>query len=353
MRVAIVGTAFGESRCRMVSEAPGATLVAVCGRDAGRAAEVAARQGCQATTDLAALLARPDVDVVGVYSGTEAHTAIAVAAARAGKHVIVSKPTAVSVADGREMLSTAERAGVRLVVEFDTRYLAGAYQVYRAIAQGRLGSLIQGDYVNKTYRDQSYYDSDGGWRARAESGGGCVLNQGVHAVDHLLWYQGEVEGVFALSGTFAHQIPAEDAASAVLRFRNGSLATFTATTTFRSDLPAGRYGGGGTLKRAQVHGGDGSATVSGAEVDIVTAADAAAVIAAVTATESGVSAVDVPERPPINVFDDLAQTLADPARRSHTLVSGQDALQSVYVCAALRQSAASRRYVTIDEVRAG
>jgi UDP-N-acetyl-2-amino-2-deoxyglucuronate dehydrogenase len=338
MRTAIVGTAFGESRCQMVSAVPEAELVAVCGRDERRTAEVAARQGCAATTDLAGLLRRDDVDAVGVYTSTDAHVDIAIAAADAGKHVIVSKPAAVTIERGRQMLAACERAGVRLVVEFDTRYVESAYQVYRAIADGRLGPLIQGDYVNKCYREQSYYETDGGWRAAAETGGGCVLNQGVHAVDHLLWYQGEVDGVFAISGTYAHEIPAEDAASAVIRFRNGSLATFTATTTYRSDLPAGRYGGGGTLKRAQVHGRDGSATMVGREVELTVTGP------------TGPVADAVPDRPSSNVFQDLARTLADPTRRSHTLVADADALQSVYVCTALRRSAAQGRYVSIDEV---
>lgn len=336
MRVGIVGTAFGESRCRMVTEVPEAQLVAVCGRDATRTQAVAHRFGCEAVLDYNALVARPDIDVVGVYTSTDLHGEIAIAAARAGKHVIVSKPTTVSVEEGEAMLAAAHAAGVRLIVEFDTRYMPGAYRIYKAIAEGRLGRLIQGDYVNKCYRAQPYYDEGSHWRAIAEKGGGCLLNQGVHPVDHLLWYQGEVEGVFALTDVFAHDIPAEDAASAVIRFRNGSFATLTVTTTYRSSLPDGRYGGG-TLKRAQVHGALGSATAEGEAVIDWVVPEA--------------TAAPIPDHPPLNVFQDLAWTLDDPARHSHTLVADEHALDSVYVTTALRQSAASGAYVTIDQVR--
>lgn len=337
MRVGIVGTAFGESRCRMLGEVPESSLVAVCGRDFGRTRALAERYSVAAELDYRALVARDDIDVVGVYTSTDLHGEIAIAAAKAGKHVIVSKPTAVSVEEGEAMLAAAEAAGVQLVVEFDTRYQPGAYRIYKAIAEGRLGRLIQGDYVNKCHRAQSYYDEGSGWRGVAAMGGGCLYNQGVHPIDHLLWYQGEVEGVFAISNTFTHAIGAEDAVSATLRFANGSFATLTITTTYKSGLPDGRYGGG-TLKRAQVHGEVGSATVEGDTVSTWVVPDDRA-------------AEPIPDEPPRNVFQDLAWSLADPSRRSHTLVSGQKALESVYVTAALRASATTGAYVPLASVR--
>ncbi|WP_011581292.1 MULTISPECIES: Gfo/Idh/MocA family protein [Chelativorans] len=337
MRVGIVGTAFGESRCRMLAAVPQAQLIAVCGRDEARTRAVAERHNCVPVLDYRALIARPDIDVVGVYTSTDMHGEIAIAALRAGKHVIVSKPTAVDVPEGEAMLAAAREAGVQLVVEFDTRYVPGAYRIYKAIAEGRLGPLIQGDYVNKCQRSQAYYDEGSGWRGIAAMGGGCLQNQGVHPIDHLLWYQGQVEGVFAFSATVGHDIPAEDAASAVIRFTNGSFATLTVTTTYRSNLPDGRYGGG-TLKRAQVHGSLGSATIEGDTV-------------ADWVVPEAVVAAPIPDHPPLNVFQDLAWTLADSARPAHTLVAGERALDGVYITAALRQSAATGAYVAIDQLR--
>ncbi len=338
LRVGIVGTAFGESRCRMVADTPEATLVAVAGRDRERTQTVATRFGCDVVIGYQALVARPDIDVIGVFTSTETHAEIAIAAARAGKHVITSKPTATSIADAEAMLAASRAADRRLIVEFDTRYLAGPFGVYRAIADGRLGRLIQGDYVNKCYRGQAYYDEAGGWRGIAARGGGCVLNQGVHAVDHLLWYHGRAEGVFALTGTYAHHILSEDAASAVIHFEDGSMATYTATTTFRTNIPAGRYGGNGTLKRAQIHGTNGSATVVGDNITDWIMADGETEV-----PELG----EVPAR---NVFQDFARTVSDAGYRSSTLVADEDALQSVYLCAAIRQSAASGKYVRIRDL---
>ncbi|SFZ84624.1 Predicted dehydrogenase [Devosia enhydra] len=328
MRVGIVGTAFGETRCKMIAETPEASLTVVCGRDPDRTSALAARYGAAAETSWERMIGRDDVDVVAVYTSTDLHGPIAAAAAAAGKHVIVSKPTAVTLDEARAMLRAARAGGVQLVVEFDTRYLAAPYRIHKAIAEGRLGPLIQGEYANKCLRGQDYYDEGSGWRGKAEMGGGCLLNQGVHAIDHMLWYQGRVDSVMTLSGTYAHDIEAEDAASAVVRFVDGSIATLSVTTTFASGLPAGRYGGGGTLKRAQVHGRDGAATVEGNEVTH-------------WSIESPASSPALPDHPPLNVFQDLAWSLADPDRRSTTLVSGLEALESVYLTTALRQSAAT------------
>lgn len=334
MRVGIIGIAFGESRCQMLQQTPEAQLSAVCGRNAERTRAVADRYGAAAETDWRRMIERDDVDVVAVYTSTDLHGPIAAEAAKAGKHVIVSKPTAVTLEEGRAMLAAAKVAGTHLIVEFDTRYLAAPYKIHKAIVEGRLGRLIQGEYANKCLRGQGYYDEGSGWRGKAELGGGCLLNQGVHAIDHLLWYQGAVEGVCALSGTYAHEIEAEDAASAVIRFVDKSIATLTVTTTFNSGLHAGRYGGGGTLKRAQVHGVTGAATVEGNDVTHWVMPD-----------EEGEAIL--PEAPPLNVFQDLALTLADPARRSTTLVSGPAALESIYLTTALRQSAEHGCYVSL------
>jgi UDP-N-acetyl-2-amino-2-deoxyglucuronate dehydrogenase len=319
----------------MVSATPETELVAVCSRRPEHASAVAADYGCDWVTDYRRLLDREDIDVIGVYTSTDLHYEIAHAAAQAGKSVVVSKPAEVDTGRAEEMVAAARCSGVRLVVEFDTHYQLSAYRIHRAIADGSFGPLIQGDYVNKCHRGQAYYDEAGGWRARIETGGGCVLNQGVHALDHLIWYQGEVEGVFAMSGTFAHDMPAEDAASAVIRFRNGSLATFTATTTFHNSRPAGRYGEG-TVKRAEVHGRDGSATMLGDDVLMW------------SVHGSPDPGAELPEHPPMNVFQDLAWTMADPHYTSSTLVADDAVLNCVYLADALRRSADTGLYVEVN-----
>src|SRR5688572_26554904 len=80
MRVGIVGTGFGESRCKMVQAVPEAKLVAICGRDAARTGAVAERYGCEAVIDYRQLIERPDIDVVGVYTSTDLHGEISIAA---------------------------------------------------------------------------------------------------------------------------------------------------------------------------------------------------------------------------------------------------------------------------------
>src|SRR6202000_2617497 len=130
------------------------------------------------------MLARDDIDLVGVYTGTGAHEAVALAAAAAGKDVLISKPLAPDLDAGARIVDACARAGVTLVVEFDTHYKRGPYDVFAGIEAGSFGALIQGEYQNKCHRDDAYYDQEHWWRADARFGGGCVLNQGVHAIEH-------------------------------------------------------------------------------------------------------------------------------------------------------------------------
>jgi UDP-N-acetyl-2-amino-2-deoxyglucuronate dehydrogenase len=337
--VAVVGLGFGASRCPMIKAAAGMRLAAVCSRDPDHAAGVAGREGCAWASDYRELLRRDDVDVIAVYTPSAAHHDIAIEAAEAGKHVLVSKPLETTLGRAADVAKACEQAGVLLVVEFDTRYARDSYRVYQAIADGRFGRLVQGEYVNKTHRDQGYYESGSGWRrGTVQAGGGCVINQGIHALDQMIWYQGEPDGAFALAGRYAHDIDAEDGACAAVRFRDGSMAVFEVTTTFHNDRPRSRYGEG-TMKRAEINGVDGSATLLGDRLTLWRAAGSPA------AGSSG-----VPDEPASNVFEDLSRTLAEPGYTSPTLVSGSRVLDSMRLAEAIYASIEHKTYVKTAEL---
>jgi predicted dehydrogenase len=322
----------------MVRAAPGMRLVAVCARDGARAAEVAAREGCEWATDYRELLRRDDVGLIAIYTPSAGHRDLALEAAAAGKHVLVSKPLEATLERASEVVKACEQAGVLLAVEFDTRYAADAYRVYQAIAQGRFGRLVQGEYVNKTHRDQAYYESGSGWRrGTVAQGGGCVINQGIHALDQMIWYQGEPEGAFATAGRYAHDIDAEDAACAVIRFRDQSMAVFEVTTTFNNDRPRSRYGQG-TMKRAEVSGVDGSATLQDDRLVLWRTGEAAP------------GAPALPDQPPASVFEDLARALSEPGYQSPTLVSGQRTLDSMRLAEVIYASIEHQTYVKTTEL---
>lgn len=338
VRFATVGLGFGESRCRMIAETAETELVAVCSRTTERASEVAAKFGCDAVSDHRALLDRPDVDAIALYTPNAAHLDIAVAAAEAGKHVVVCKPLEVNAERAERIVRACREAGTQLVVEFDTHYHHGCYRTYRAVASGRLGRIVQGEYVNKCHRGQAYYETNGGWRRLGVlDGGGAVINQGIHALDQMIWYHGRPVGAFALAGNFAHDIEAEDTASAVVEFHDGSFATFAVTTTFHNDRPRSRYGEG-TMKRAEVSGRDGSVTMIDDEITMWELHG-----------EPRGDAPELPELPPENVFQDFAWTLNRPGHTSPTLVANEASLHSLRLADAIYESTRTRTYVAVAD----
>ena len=243
---------------RAIGDVRGAKLVACYNRTPQKAEAFAAEHGCRAYGDLDELLADPAVDVVTVATASGAHLAPAVAAARAGKHVIVEKPLEITLKRCDQIINACDQAGVRLATIFPSRFHDASRELKRAVEAGRFGRLTLGDAYVKWYRTQSYYDS-GAWRGTWElDGGGALMNQAIHSVDLLQWLMGPVAEVRAQTALLAHQrIAVEDTAVATLRFETGALGVIEATT---AAYP-------GYLKRIELHGPQGSAVME--EEDLV------------------------------------------------------------------------------------
>ncbi|RMF89527.1 MAG: gfo/Idh/MocA family oxidoreductase, partial [Nitrospinota bacterium] len=206
----------------------GARLIAVGHYDASRFAEIGARFGvpCLALEDL---LKHPEVDVICICTPSGQHAAQAMAAARAGKHVLVEKPMAVTLSEAEEMITTCASTGVRLGVVLQRRAEPLFQRIKTAIQQGALGTLTLGCVTIPYFRPQAYYDQ-ADWRGTwALDGGGVLMNQGIHLVDLLLWYMGDPVQVQASADTLQRDIAVEDTLVATLRFASGALATITAT----------------------------------------------------------------------------------------------------------------------------
>jgi predicted dehydrogenase len=251
----IVGCGMiAEFHTKAINEIEGASVVAAFSRSPQNGAKIAgmAGGGCRVYDDLAAMLAQPGLDVVCVCTPSGAHLEPAVAAARAGKHVVVEKPLEITLPRCDEIIGACAAAGVRLCTIFPSRFTAANITLKQAIDTGRFGRLTMGDTYVKWWRTQEYYDS-GGWRGTwALDGGGALMNQAIHNVDLLQWLMGDVEAITALAATLAHdRIEVEDTAVAALRFQNGALGVIEAATTAYPGL----------LKRTEIHGDRGSARV--------------------------------------------------------------------------------------------
>lgn len=238
LRFGIIGTGMiGQFHAAAIAQTAGAQLVAVCRANPGRADEAAARFGVPCEPDVEALLAREDIDAVCICTPSGLHAAQGIAAARAGKHILVEKPMALSVADADALIAACRAAGVLLAVALQRRADPLFQGVRAAIAGGALGRPTLGAVSAPYWRPQSYYDS-AAWRGTwALDGGGALMNQGIHLVDLLLWYMGDVVEVEARIATRAHTIEVEDCVTASLRFADGALGSIAASTAAAPGFP--------------------------------------------------------------------------------------------------------------------
>ena len=243
---------------KAIADIRGAKLVSCFDMVPAAADRLAAATGCEAYHDLDAMLKNPELDVVTIGTPSGAHLEPAVAAARAGKHVIVEKPLEVTLKRCDKIIAACDDAGVVLSTIFPSRFHESSRLMKRAIDRGRFGQLTIGDAYVKWFRTQEYYDS-GAWRGTWKlDGGGALMNQAIHSVDLLCWLMGPVKAISAHTATLAHKrIEVEDVAMATLEYANGALGVIEATT---AAYP-------GALKRIDVHGSAGSASLE--EEDLV------------------------------------------------------------------------------------
>lgn len=250
---AIVGTGMiSRFHARAIEDVRGAKLVACCDMAADRAQQFADEVGCTPYDDMKKMLTDQSVDVVTIATPSGAHMEPAVAAAKAGKHVIVEKPLEITLRRCDKIIDACDKAGVKLGTIFPSRFHDSSIQMRKAIDQGRFGRLTLGDAYVKWFRTQEYYDS-GAWRGTWKlDGGGALMNQAVHTVDLLSWLMGPVEEIQAQTATLAHKrIEVEDVATATLKFKSGALGVIEATT---AAYP-------GYLKRIELHGSEGTAVL--------------------------------------------------------------------------------------------
>jgi UDP-N-acetyl-2-amino-2-deoxyglucuronate dehydrogenase len=210
----------------------GASLVAVCDPQRARADAIASKFGVPALYDMVDFLARKDIDVVAVLTPSGMHPEHVIAAAMAGKHVVVEKPMALRLQDADAMIRACDEAGVKLFIVKQNRFNMPVVKAREALEAGRFGRLILGTVRVRWCRDQAYYDHDA-WRGTWAYDGGVLTNQASHHVDMLEWFFGDVVSVHARAATALAKIETEDTAVATLKFKNGALGIIEATTAAR------------------------------------------------------------------------------------------------------------------------
>ncbi|RKN80474.1 Gfo/Idh/MocA family protein [Paenibacillus ginsengarvi] len=232
--------------------APRPVQKVICGRNEADVKTAAVQLGWEeAVTDWRELVVRSDIDLVDINAPSDAHKEIAIAAAKAGKHLFCEKPLALTLADAKEMLAAAEAAGVKHMVGFNYRFAPAVQLAKKLIDDGRLGRIY---HFRAAFLQDWILDPDFPlvWRLdRNVAGSGAHGDLGAHLIDMGRFLVGEMTEVVGMSETFIKERPlpssmtglsakgsankvkgpvtVDDATLFMARFGCGALGSFEAT----------------------------------------------------------------------------------------------------------------------------
>jgi len=231
-------------------------LVAVCSRSEEKAKKAGQEYGVAYHTNFIEMIQRRDIDAVSICTPSGMHLEPALAAAQAGKHVIIEKPIEITLERADHIIRACQEAKVKLAVIFQHRFDEATQKLKIAVQKMALGKLILGDAYVKWHRTPQYYAS-GGWRGTLQwDGGGALINQSIHTIDLLQWIMGPVTSVYGKIGTFTHHIEGEDVGLALLTFESGAMGIIEGSTSIYPGFP----------ERLEIHGEKGTVILEGGNI---------------------------------------------------------------------------------------
>jgi predicted dehydrogenase len=228
---AIIGCGLiGKKRATALSKHPGARLQLVCDLDLQRAVEAAKiSPGCATETDFQRTIADPAVNAVIVSTLNASLVPIALAAIKAGKHVLIEKPGALGSGGLRELEGAATANNVRVRIGYNHRFHPGIQKAREIHDSGVLGPLM---FLRARYGHGGRKGYDREWRANpALSGGGELIDQGVHLIDLASWFLGDFPTVEGHATTYFWDMKVDDNAFLSLRTAAGQTAWLHASCT--------------------------------------------------------------------------------------------------------------------------
>jgi UDP-N-acetyl-2-amino-2-deoxyglucuronate dehydrogenase len=253
LRVGIIGTGAMSHKHAQAYRNIGYELTVCTNTTAEKGRGFAEATGAEFVSNYEELVWHPRVDVVDICTLPGFRLPAVELCAKLKKHVLVEKPIATNLETARKMMEAARSAGIQLGVVSQHRFDDSTKFLKQAIADGRLGKIIQADAYVKWYRSAEYYSRPikGSW---AGEGGGALINQAIHQLDVLLYLMGPLDRVAAAWQLgAAHPIESEDVVNALLTYANGATGVLQASTALWPGYP----------ERIEIHGTKGSAIVTG------------------------------------------------------------------------------------------
>ena len=233
LQVALVGCGMiGQSHAEAIINDGRAELAAVVyGSNEEKAKAFAEKFSIPyMTNDYREVIKRGGIDMVIISTPSAYHAECAIDFANAGIHVLCEKPLDVKTEKMTAMIDAAEKTGVLLGCVFPNRTQSGLINAKKIIDSGELGAMRIVEFQYRGYRSRTYYNSSNWKGTKAVDGGGCLMNQGSHGIDALMFLAGSVKSVCAVTDTMGRKIDVEDTACALLEFENGAHGTLMGTT---------------------------------------------------------------------------------------------------------------------------
>lgn len=173
----------------------------------------------------------PDIELAAIATESGAHAEIALYCIDHGINVIIEKPMAMSMKDAEEIIRRSEEKHVKVSACHQNRFNVAVQEMRKALEAGRFGKLSHGSIHVRWNRNKDYY-TQAPWRGTWKQDGGALMNQCIHGIDLLRWMMGdEAEEVYGVTRQqFHHYLEAEDIGMAVVKFKNGAVATIEGTT---------------------------------------------------------------------------------------------------------------------------
>ncbi len=247
VRVGIIGAgSISTVHTAAYQKLDNVVITAVCDINEERAREFAKRNNVpHVFTDYKEMLKLEELDAVSVTTWNNGHAPISIEALKAGKHVLCEKPLALNAQEAQEIVKTAEETGKLLMVGFVRRFEDNANYIKEVIERGDLGDIhyVKTGYIRK-------YGNPGGWFSdKSKSGGGPVIDLGVHVIDLVRYITGKPKAISVMASTFKNSAltkgvkasaaytsadfdpdkqvnDVEDAATAIIKFDNGMTLFF-------------------------------------------------------------------------------------------------------------------------------
>ncbi len=212
-------------------------FAAVCDADSAHMENLLTKHGLEKEpaiaryTDYKKMIEEVHPTLVGIATESGIHAEIALFCIKHGVNCIIEKPMAMSIQDADEIIRRAREKGVKVSACHQNRFNLAVQETRKALQEGRFGTLSHGSVHVRWNRNEGYYEQ-ADWRGKWASDGGALMNQCIHGIDLLRWMFGdEIEEVYGVTRQqFHHYLEAEDLGMAIVKFKNGAIATIEGTT---------------------------------------------------------------------------------------------------------------------------